>query len=109
VREAARSEFIGCDRSGCVYREEGRPVVAFPSSLAAVVEDCEKADIVAAAVPVPRRVRNECSARLLLDYFFFWRNGATTITLASDSTFRIHTARELRGERPWVQRSRDRQ
>lgn len=105
AREAARSEFIGCDGGGCVYREEGRPVVAFPSSLAAVVEDCEKADIVAAAVPVPRRIRNECSARLLLDYFFFWRNGATTITLAPDGTFRIHTARELRGERPWVQRN----
>ena len=109
VREAARSEFIGCDRGGCVYREEGRPVVAFPSSLAAVVEDCEKADIVAAAVPVPRHIRNDCGARLLLDYFFFWRNGATTITLAPDGAFRIHTARELRGERPWVQRSRDRQ
>jgi competence protein ComEC len=109
VREAARSEFIGCDGGGCVYREEGRPVVAFPSSLAAVVEDCEKADIVAAAVPVPRRIRNECSARLLLDYFFFWRNGATTITLAPGGTFRVRTARELRGERPWVQRNRDRQ
>ncbi|MBC7102229.1 MAG: ComEC/Rec2 family competence protein [Parvibaculum sp.] len=109
VREVARSEFVGCDQGGCVYREEGRPVVAFPSSLAAVVEDCEKADIVAAVVPVPRRIRNECSARLLLDYFFFWRNGATAITLAPDGAFRIHTARELRGERPWVQRSRDRQ
>lgn len=109
AREAARSEFIDCDPEGCLYREDGRPAIAFSSNIAAVMEDCDKADIVIARVPVPHRIRNECSARLLLDYFFFWRNGATTVTLAPDGAPHIVTAREVRGAKPWVQRSSGRQ
>lgn len=103
-REAANSGFMHCDGRGCIYREDGRPLIAFPASLGAVAEDCERADIVVASVSIPRQMRKECAAGLVLDYFFFWRNGATAITL--DEEPRIVTARQVRGERPWVQRSR---
>ncbi len=109
ARDAARSPSMKCDGRGCVYREEERPVIAFPETLGAVVEDCERADILIASVPVPRGIRNECAAELLLDYFHFWRNGATAITLDGKRQPEILTARQMRGERPWVQRSGERQ
>ncbi|MEQ9796636.1 ComEC/Rec2 family competence protein [Parvibaculum sp.] len=103
--EAARSEHMNCDPGGCVYREPGRPVIAFPVSLGAVADDCSRADIMIAKIPVPYRVRKDCGAALFLDYFFFWRNGATTLHF-DDDDIRIVTARQVRGDRPWVQRTR---
>lgn len=105
-RAAAKSSLMKCDKSGCVYAEAGRPAIAFAHSLDAVAEDCTKADVVIARVPVPRRLRNECGAELLLDYFFFWRNGATAIRFNGGGTMEIVTARDMRGNRPWVQRTR---
>ncbi|MEP5367082.1 ComEC/Rec2 family competence protein [Parvibaculum sp.] len=105
AREAARSDFMKCDGRGCAYSERERPSVAFPETLGAVVEDCERSEIVIAAVSVPRQIRKECAARLLLDYFFFWRNGATAITLGEGGQLQTVTAKQVRGVRPWVQRS----
>lgn len=106
-REAARSKAVNCDGEGCIYREMGKPVIAFPATLAATVEDCTRADVVIAKVPVPHRLRRECGARLLLDYFSFWRNGATTLTFAEDGEITVATALEARGDRPWVQRRKN--
>lgn len=105
-REASKSEAVSCDGQGCIYKEEGRPVVAFSRSLAGVVEDCESAKVVVAKVPVPYRIRRDCGADLLLDYFSFWRNGATELTFMEDGTVMVVTAREMRGDRPWVQRGK---
>lgn len=107
-REAARSPHMTCDTSGCVYAEEKRPVIAFAASLAAVADDCGKADIVIARVAVPHRMKRECGAALLLDWFHFWRNGATELAFNEDGTISVTTARQARGNRPWVQqRGRD--
>ena len=105
-RAATRSPNMNCDRSGCIYAEPGRPMIAFAYSIDAVVEDCREVDIVIARVSVPRRIRKECGAGLLLDYFFFWRNGATTIRFNAEGGSKIITARDMRGDRPWVQRTR---
>lgn len=102
-RDAARVEHMNCDASGCVYAGEGRYVVAFPATLDAVAEDCGKAEVVVARVPVPNRLKNECGALLLLDWFHFWRNGATELTFAEDGRIEVKTARQARGNRPWVQ------
>lgn len=104
-RDAASSDYMNCDAGGCVYKEPGRPVVAFSASLGAVTDDCSRADVVIAEVPVPYRLRRECGAALFLDYFFFWRNGATTLHFDGDG-IKIVTARQVRGDRPWVQRTR---
>lgn len=102
-REAARMEHMNCDASGCVYAGEGGYIVAFSATLDAVAEDCSKADIIVARVPVPYRMKNQCGAALLLDWFHFWRNGATELTFARDGTIEVVTARQARGNRPWVQ------
>ena len=102
-REAARSSHMTCDASGCVYAEEGRPVIAFSASLAAIADDCGKADIVIARVAVPHRMKRQCGAVLLLDWFHFWRNGATELSFNEDGTVDVTSARHARGNRPWVQ------
>ena len=107
-REAANSEMLRCDVAGCAYQEAGKKVIAIPMTLDGVAEDCAIATIVIAKVPVPRSMRKECGADLLLDYFYFWRNGATGIILQDDGGISIETARDVRGSRPWVQRSPDR-
>lgn len=101
--EAARSEWMKCDTSGCVYAGEGGYSVALSATLDAVADDCRKTDIIIARVPVPYLMRNECGAALLLDWFHFWRNGATELTFARDGTIEVVTARQARGDRPWVQ------
>ncbi|WP_083762613.1 ComEC/Rec2 family competence protein [Parvibaculum lavamentivorans] len=106
-REASKSEALACDRHGCIYKEEGRPVIAFAGTLDAVVEDCAKADIVIAKISVPYRIRRECDARLLLDYFSFWRNGATALTFTESGGIDVTTSLAARGNRPWVQRRGD--
>ncbi len=103
-RDAARPEPMKCDGDGCAYAEDGRYAIAFSATLDAVAEDCTKADIVIARVAVPHRMKDECGAALLLDWFHFWRNGATEVTFAADGSIVVVTARQLRGERPWVQR-----
>ena len=91
-----------CDARGCAFHEKSRPLIAYSKSIGAVMEDCELADIIISAVPVGRAIRKGCRADLILDYFDFWRNGATTIRLETDGKPTIETARATRGARPWV-------
>lgn len=95
-----------CDALGCIWSEQGRPVVAFPKTLEALTEDCRKADIVIAPMGLPRRLRTNCGATHLIDYFDLWRNGAAAFYIAPNGTITRETARALRGDRPWVQRTR---
>lgn len=91
-----------CDAQGCAFHENDRPRIAYSKSIGAVAEDCELADIIISAVPVGRGLRKGCRAELILDYFDFWRNGATTIRLGVEGNTYIKTARATRGARPWV-------
>jgi competence protein ComEC len=108
-KEAAQSQFKFCDAVGCVWREEGRPVVAMPSSLAALADDCRQADIIVAGFGLPYRLKRQCKARLVIDRFDLWRDGAVAITFldeisgaANGVNWRRETTRALRGQRPWV-------
>ncbi|MBX3497229.1 MAG: ComEC/Rec2 family competence protein [Parvibaculum sp.] len=105
-REAARSPDMLCDVDGCVYRDAGRPVVAFAKTLDAAMEDCALADVVIAQVPLSRRARRECGADVVLDYFDLWREGATALTFDEDGKIIVATSLQMRGNRPWVQRKR---
>ena len=102
----AKSNFLHCDSVGCVWREEGRPTIAFPVSFDALAEDCERADVVIARVGVPWRLRKRCATRLLIDRFDLWRNGAEALYFGKDGAIRVDTAWEHRGDRPWVQHRR---
>jgi competence protein ComEC len=105
-QEAALSPYMNCDTEGCVYREAERPVIAFAATLDAAMEDCAVADIVVVKVPLPWRARRSCGAALVVDYFDLWRKGATTLTFNADGRIDIATSRQMRGNRPWVQRQR---
>jgi len=100
-KEAASSDVMFCEREACVYREAGRPVIAFSRTLAALAEDCRHAEIIVSAVPLPRSLRVRCNARLVIDKFDLWRNGATSLTFDAGK-INITTMREARGERPWA-------
>jgi len=102
--EAVGSPFLGCDSRGCVWREPGRPLAAFPQGLEALADDCARADIVIATMPISRRIRARCHARLVVDRFDLWRSGAIAIYYGDDGEMRMETSRETRGRRPWVQR-----
>lgn len=104
AKEAAATPGMRCDSLGCAYREAGRPVIAFPATLDAVAADCEVAEVVVARVSIPRRMREECAARVIIDRLALWRDGATALHFRPDGSIGIETSRQARGARPWVQR-----
>jgi competence protein ComEC len=56
AEEAAASPVMHCEKESCIYHEEGRPLIAFPQTLAGLAEDCRRAEIIVATMPLPRRV-----------------------------------------------------
>lgn len=101
-----QSDHIACDTLGCIYREPGRPVVAYAKEPGALMDDCRAADIVVASFPVRRETRRSCRARLIVDRFDVWRNGPIAIWFDEarprERGGKIVKSRDTRGERPWV-------
>jgi len=72
-------------------------VVALVTDSRALPEDCRRADIVISAVPV----RGSCAgARLVVDRFDLWREGAHAIWL-EDENIRVETVSGVNGTRLW--------
>lgn len=89
---------LSCDPLGCVYRARGQ-VVALAKTAAALADDCTRAAVVVAVVPV----RGACqSANAVIDRFSLWREGGHAIWLSEQGRPRIETVHGIRGERPWV-------
>lgn len=107
-RDATKSDAKRCDALGCVWQQPGQPVIAMPTSLGALADDCHHADIIVASFGMPYRVRKACTRPIVIDYFDLWREGATTLTRAADGTWMRNTARMARGDRPWVQQRKSR-
>ena len=98
-RGASGDGRLRCDTLGCIYRAGGW-VAALPRDAKALAEDCRVADLVVSAVPV----RGRCpSARLVIDRFDLWRDGAHAIRLGRRS-IEWQSVNRLRGNRPWVLR-----
>ena len=92
--------WLGCDRTGCIYRAAGH-TVALVQDGRALAEDCRLADIVVSAVPV----RRDCpSATLVVDRFDLWREGAHALYFREDGGVRVESVAEMRGARPWTAR-----
>ena len=77
---------VGCDGLDCILRLNDA-VVALVNDARALPEDCHRADIVISAVPVRGRCR---AARLVVDRFDLWREGAHAIWLEADGV-RVET------------------
>jgi competence protein ComEC len=87
-----------CDAQGCIYRAKGH-VVALVNDVSALVDDCARASVVIATVPV----RQNCpSASVVIDRFALWRDGGHAIWLKANSGVTVESVRGWRGERPWV-------
>lgn len=88
---------IACDALGCIGGV-GAVKIAIIRDAQALPEDCTSADIVVALVPVRRRCP---SARLVVDRFDLWRNGAHALYLEA-GTIRLDSVGRDRGIRPWA-------
>ncbi|MGV8996257.1 MAG: ComEC/Rec2 family competence protein [Parvibaculaceae bacterium] len=118
---AATTDLKSCDALGCVLTlpksDNDRPtplIVAMPKSLEALADDCARADIIIASFGIPRDMRKTClpaepnaKAAYIIDRFDLWRNGATSLSfppgeISNPENWTKETAREARGNRPWV-------
>tara|TARA_R110000868_G_scaffold1132_11_gene8673 strand:+ start:180 stop:2405 length:2226 start_codon:yes stop_codon:yes gene_type:complete len=108
-KEAASKEFRTCDVLGCIMRAEGNVLVALPTSLDAMRDDCTRADVIVTSIGMPRTLRRSCKSRLVVDRFDLWRNGAIAFTIpagevSNPENWERQTARDMRGDRPWVRK-----
>jgi len=91
---------LRCDLLGCILRRDGW-MIALPNDPRAVDEDCGRADIVIATVPVAGRCP---SARVVVDTFDLWRDGPHALHLSPDRGPVVRSVNGQRGQRPWVWR-----
>ncbi len=92
-----------CDAEGCVALAKDGRLIALSLRPGALLEDCARANIVIAAVPV----RRDCLApELIMDRFTLLRNGATALTFTNDG-IHVETVAGERGKRPWSVRVAD--
>jgi competence protein ComEC len=90
-------QFLRCDTLGCIYRA-GPHIIALPFAEAALDEDCGTADVVVSKVPV----LGQCpSARVVVDRFDLWRDGAHALWLTTAGA-RVESVRDRHGTRPWA-------
>ena len=87
---------VRCDAYGCIAKARGGTVVAVPSRVDALDEDCSSAAIVVSAVPTRRFCKGTA---LAIDRIDIARNGAYAIWLGPP--LRIETVEGKRGHRPW--------
>lgn len=93
----APEQAFKCDIMGCVYEEEGRPIVAYVADGRAFEDDCQFADILISQEPAPRGCDGPA---LIIDGFDVRENGAYAIWF-SDNEHKIKTSAKIRGDRPW--------
>ncbi len=87
-----------CDAHGCAVRLADGRLLGFVRTAQGVAEDCALVDILVSAEPV----RGPCPRpAVVIDRFDVWRNGAYAIWL-NGTEIRVRSARQARGERPWV-------
>jgi len=92
---------FSCDSEGCAIWDPAHPKISYIRTAAIAEEECQRADILIAQVPLPRRIRNTCRAQILvIDRFDLWRYGAHAIWLQGDH-WRVEHAAGVRGNRPW--------
>jgi len=89
---------LRCDAGGCTGRLKGW-VIAIPRDEQALMQDCRGADILLAAFPVRQRCP---SARLIIDRFDVWRQGAMAVYLNARGDLRVTSVAEDRAGKPWV-------
>jgi competence protein ComEC len=96
---SARAGNLACDSTACIYRGRGRMISLVRNPIAAR-EDCARADVVVALVPLGRfRCRGPAQ---VIGRFDLWREGAHAIWLGADGDITVRTVAAARGVRPWA-------
>ncbi len=97
--DGADASGVRCDALGCVQRRGGR-TIALVNDPRALAEDCRRAALVVATVPV----RDLCRGpETVVDRFDLWRDGGHAIRLEPGGA-RVESVASRRGARPWVLR-----
>jgi competence protein ComEC len=86
-----------CDELGCTAKTVGGRTVALSFKIGALSEDCARADVLIAALPVRRRCDEP---EIVVDRFDVFRDGATALSFDEDG-IRVETVNGTRGARPW--------
>ncbi len=86
-----------CDALGCVAHVKGK-VIAIPKTDEALLEDCNKADVVLISFGLGRR---KCYADVMIDARARERNGGHWLWLENDGSIRIGNTAQTQGSRPW--------
>jgi competence protein ComEC len=95
---AGQGGALTCDAAACLYRARGH-VVSLISVPGAALEDCGRAELVVALVPLgPLRCR---AGTRTIGRFDLWREGGHAIWL-DDDAIRIESVARQRGRRPWA-------
>lgn len=94
---ALKNKDFKCDELACITKVKGK-TVAFVRHPAALAEECMKADIVVAQIPINRPCPK---ARATVDRIDLWSDGAHALYLKGQS-IRIETVAQRRGIRPWT-------
>jgi competence protein ComEC len=93
---ALKGQIFKCDELACIAKVKGK-TVAFVRHPAAVAEECARADIVVAQIPLGRACPK---ALVTVDRIDLWADGAHALYLDGQS-IRVETVAQSRGTRPW--------
>jgi len=94
---------IRCDNLACIFEKNGQRISLLWHP-AAILEDCSRADIVVAMIPVRRRACRD--SEYLVDRFDLWRNGNHVVFLNSEEIV-VKSVTSDRGRRPWSRYPRE--
>jgi competence protein ComEC len=96
--EAVRgSRAFQCDEASCVAMVKGK-LMSFVQHPEALGEDCRRADILIAGIPVTQPCPKP---EIVIDTFSLREFGAQTLKITEHDIIK-RTVREERGDRPWV-------
>ncbi|WP_066469336.1 ComEC/Rec2 family competence protein [Bosea sp. WAO] len=95
--DPALREGAACDARGCVIRLRDGRSVAYTRDRVAIVEDCQRADLVV----TPLHANGTCTARLI-DRAALTRDGATALGPSRGNSWRAYTAEDATRLRPWT-------
>lgn len=94
--------FYSCGADGCRFIINGQNI-SFIRNPYIQNDECGWADIMISTKPIEKiyKRKNHCKARLIIDKFDSWRNGAHAIWIGSDGKARIENVAETTSNRPW--------
>ena len=96
--QAVDKSAYSCDPRACIASLPDGMKVAFIRHVAALDEECANDGIVISQRPIRRPCKG---ARLVIDRFDVWRNGAYSV-ISKNGHLHARHVRHMRGQRPWV-------